>query len=254
MNSLLSKSKIFFKRNGSTILTCVGSAGVVATTILAVKTTPKAIRLIDQAAMEKGEELTKLEVVKVAGPAYIPTIMTGVTTIACIFGSNVLNKRQQASLISAYALLDNSYKEYKNKVKELLGEEGHAEIRDAIAKDHYEVADLAIEPDKELFYDEFSDQYFQATLVDVLNAEYNVNRDIQTQGWATLGDFYAELGIEDYDDGGALGWSEGGNFARYWQSWLDFSHTKTVLDDGLECTIITIWGEPYMEYDNDELW
>lgn len=250
MNKFVHRSQLFLKRNSSTILTCVGAVGVVTTSVMAVKATPKAMALLDEAKLEKGEELTKTEAIVVAGPAYIPSILVGASTIACIFGANILNKRQQAGLMSAYALLDNSYKEYKNKVKEMVGEDGHIEIHNAIAKDHFEDYDIDLEPEKELFYDEFSGQYFQSTLKDVLNAEYTINRDIQLQGWATFGDFCEEVGI-DYDDGGALGWSESGNYARYWQSWVDFVHTKTVLDDGLECTIITIWSEPYMEWENE---
>ena len=251
MNKFVHRSQLFLKRNSSTILTCVGAVGVVTASVMAVKATPKAMTLLDEAKLEKGEELTKTEAIVVAGPAYIPSILVGASTIACIFGANILNKRQQAGLMSAYALLDNSYKEYKNKVKEMVGEDCHIEIQNAIAKDHFEDYDIDLEPEKELFYDEFSGQYFQSTLKDVLNAEYTINRDIQLQGWATFGDFCEEVGIDDYDDGGALGWSEGGNYARYWQSWVDFGHTKTVLDDGLECTIITIWSEPYMEWENE---
>ena len=47
----------FIKRNASTILTVLGSIGVVATTITSVKATPKALRLIEDAKQEKGEEL-----------------------------------------------------------------------------------------------------------------------------------------------------------------------------------------------------
>lgn len=100
----------FWHRNVSTVLTCLGSVGLVATTVLSIKATPKALQLIEEAKEEKGEELTKWEKVKVAGPKYIPTVLVGVSTLVCIFGANVLNKRQQASLISAYALLDESYK------------------------------------------------------------------------------------------------------------------------------------------------
>lgn len=251
MSKFAHRLQSFLKRNSSTILTCVGAVGVVTTSVMAVKETPKAIILLDEAKREKGEELTKTEAIAVAGPAYIPSILIGASTIACIFGANYLNERHQASLISAYALLDSSYKDYKNKVIEMLGEEGHSEVRNAIAKDKYDESDIEIEPEKELFYDEFSGQYFQATMEDVLNAEYQINRDIQTQGWATFGDFCDQVGMEDYDDGGVLGWSKGGNFARYRQSWIDFAHTKSVLDDGLECTIITIWSEPYMDYENE---
>ena len=106
MTNLFEASKLFFKRNGSFILTCIGAVGVVATSVTAVKATPKAIKLIEKREQEKGEKLTVLETIKVAGPAYIPSLAIGVSTIACIFGANGLNKKQQASIMRAYALLD----------------------------------------------------------------------------------------------------------------------------------------------------
>ncbi len=109
----------FIKRNAQTILTCLGATGVIVTAVMAVKGTPKALTLLENAKEEKGEELTKLEKFKIAGPVYIPAVITGAATIACIFGSNVISKNQQATLMSAYALLDNSYKEYKKKSQKI---------------------------------------------------------------------------------------------------------------------------------------
>ena len=82
MNKLLNASRLFVKKNGSTILTCIGGAGVVATSVMAVKATPKAMILLDNAREEKGDNLTKFETIMVAGPAYIPAIVVGVSTIA----------------------------------------------------------------------------------------------------------------------------------------------------------------------------
>ena len=200
MNKVIRQSQLFFKRNGATILTCVGAAGVVATTIMAVKATPTALVLLEQAEEEKGEELTGLEKVIVAGPAYIPTMITGASTIACIFGANVLNKHQQAALMSAYALLDNSYKDYKNKVEELYGEEANDRIRAEIAKDHYEEDDISLEDeDKQLFYDQFSERYFESTMADVIKAEYELNKMINVGFGAYLNYFYELLKIPTVD-------------------------------------------------------
>ena len=153
----------------STVLTCIGAAGVVATSVMAVKATPKAIEMLKNAEEEKGDKLTKLEVVKAAAPAYIPAAVTGVATVACIFGANVLNKHQQAVMASAYALLDRSYKAYANKVDELYGEESSAEIKEALAKDDYEeIADKERSEDKELFWDYNTMQYFEAKFEDVV--------------------------------------------------------------------------------------
>ena len=109
----------FVKRNASTILSVLGVAGVIATTVTAVKATPKAMEFVKKAEKEKGEKLSKWEKVNVAGVAYIPTALVGTATIACILGANLVSRRQQATLMSAYALLDRSYKEYKNKANEL---------------------------------------------------------------------------------------------------------------------------------------
>ena len=251
MTNLLSKTSLFCKKNASTILTCIGAVGVVATSILAVKATPKALDLIKKAEEEKGEDLTKTEVVKVAGPAYIPAVVTGVTTIACIFGANTLNKRQQASLMSAYALLDNSYKDYRGKVKDLYGEESDEEVIEEIAKDKYQEETFIDEDDgKKLFYDSFSGRYFRSTIEKVQQAEYELNRDLSMRDYATLNEFYDYLDLPPIAGGDDLGWSTGMNFDYYWQSWIDFGHHKVAMDGGIECIIITMFAEPTLGWDN----
>lgn len=250
MNNLLECSKKFIKRNGSTILTCMGGVGVVVTTVMAVKATPKAIKLLEQAETLKEEPLTVLEKVRVAGPSYVPTVLIGVSTIACIFGANMLNKRQQAALMSAYALLDNSYKEYKKKVTELYGEGVDQHIRDEIIKDDYKESDVEYEDNKLLFYDEYSRQYFNATMEDVLNAEYILNRDLSYHGYATLNEFYDLLKLPRTDFGDILGWCAMMVCEYQWYVWIEFNHRKVVMDDGLECYILEILTEPVPDFED----
>lgn len=250
MNDLLRNSKRFVNRHASTILTCIGGAGVIATSVLAVKATPKALMLLDEAEEEKGEGLTKFEVVQVAAPVYIPSILVGVSTIACIFGANILNKRQQAALMSAYALLDSSYKDYKGKVSELYGEDADDNIKEEIVKDKLEDEDISLEDNKKLFYDYFSERYFEATIETVQQAQYNVNRSLVIHDYCYLNDYYKWLGIEPIESGFKYGWATGPCFERYWQSWIDFKHKTVELDDGLECCIITIDQEPILDFEN----
>lgn len=250
MNNLLQSSKKFIQKNGSTILTCIGGIGVVATTVMAVKATPKAIDLLEQAEAEKDEPLTMLEKVQVAGPGYIPAVLVGVSTIACIFGANMLNKRQQAALISAYALLDNSYKEYKKKVQELYGEDADANVRSELLKDNYNEADVDCEDDKLLFYDEYSRQYFNATMEEVLNAEYILNRDFSYHGYAVLNEFYDLLKLPRTEYGDILGWNSYVVHEYQWYSWIEFNHRKVVMDDGLECYILEILTDPVPDFED----
>lgn len=248
--NLLKSSMLFLKRNASTILTYAGGVGVIATSVMAVKATPKAIALLENAKEEKGEDLTKIEKVKIAGPAYIPTVLIGVSTITCIFGANALSQRQQATLMSAYALLDNSYKDYKKKVKELYGEDSDVRIKEEISKDKYNEDPYPIEDGKQLFYDEFSQRHFEATTEEVLRAEYEINRMLAANYGVYLNEFYELLRLERTDYGDYLGWSTGELVDTFLYSWIDFHHTKVIMDDGLECTIISMGTEPTCDFED----
>lgn len=248
MNGLLQSATRFVKRNSSTILTCIGAAGVVATTVVAVKATPKAIGLLDKAKEEKGEDLTVIEKLKVAGPAYIPAAVVGVSTIACIFGANALNKRSQASIMSAYALLDNAHKEYKKKVTELYGDDADERIRAEIARGRAVPTELVLSGEKKLFLDFYSLQYFESTMEEVLMAENEINRIIHTTGAANVNQFYELLGIPPVSEYLNLGWSVGKLEETHWSSWVEFSHDTVTLDDGLECHIVSMDTEPIMGY------
>lgn len=140
INQLINKSVVQLKRGSPTVLTCLGVAGVIATTVSAVMATPKAIEKIrkDSLINHDGDPCgySKTEAIKSAWVYYIPSTVIGVSTIICIVGANVLNRHQQAALSSAYALINKSYNEYKEKLKELYGEEAHQKIIDSIAKEH----------------------------------------------------------------------------------------------------------------------
>lgn len=243
------KAKLFLKNNMPTILTCVGTAGVIGTAVTAVQATPKAIQLLEEAKQNKGEELTTFEKVQATYKVYIPSVLIGVSTIGCISGAHILNKRQQASLLSAYTLLNTSYKQYKDKVIDLLGEEANDEIQAEVAKDNYKESNMAMVENEELFYDAFSGRYFKSTKHKVQEAEYRLNRDMVMRDYAYLNEWYEYIGLDSIDSGWKLGWSTGMCIQAYWQEWIDFNHTKVTMDDGLECTIVKFWQEPLPDFE-----
>lgn len=218
---------------------------------MAVKVTPKAIHLLENKKEEKGSDLTVLETIETAAPVYVPTIIIGASTIGCIFGINVLNKRQRASLMSAYAFVDNSYKNYKNKVKELYGEEAHQNIINSIAQEKVKDVNLAVvggssvcrleEDDDDtprLFYDDNSERYFESTLSKVIAAEYHFNRTFATRGYVSLNELYSFMGLSHTNEGDLVGWDYGDMMNNYMEAWIDFNHRKVELDDGLICYVI----------------
>lgn len=239
------------KKFSPTILSCFGAAGVVGTSVLAVKATPKALRKIrsdSRYAHNDPDAYTKLEAFQSAWFYYVPSVVMGAATIVCIFGANILNKHQQAAITSAYALLNDAYQDYKNKLKELYGEDAHRKIMEAIAvekaNDVYMASTGLVEgssldfdehnpDDNRLFYDGYSKRYFESSINRVLQAEYYLNRDFAIGGYRSVNDFYEFLGIAPIDGGDEIGWDIATGLA-----WIDFNHYKTVLDDGLEVCVI----------------
>ena len=141
-------------RKSPEILTGIGIAGVITTTVLAVKVTPKALQLIDEAERKKAVawnnenpdydngadriKLTKTETVKAAWKPYIPVVVTGVCSVACIIGANSVHLKRNAALATAYQLSTTAFNEYKEKVVETIGEKKEKVVRQNIAKDKVE--------------------------------------------------------------------------------------------------------------------
>lgn len=255
------------KKYSPIILSCIASVGVVATTVSAVKATPKAIKLIQQDSKEKHDgdlnAYTKKEAFMSAWKCYIPTGLFAGSTIACIISACALSQHQQAALISAYALVQNSYKEYKNKLNELYGEEAHNTIINSIVSEKVKDAsisaaggwynstlDFGDSDNPEIirtFYDSFSDRYFETTIEKVIQAEYHLNRNFMLNGVISLNDFYDFLGLENSNFGDTVGWSSV-NGDIYW---IDFNHHKITLDDGMEIFVIEMVFEPTTEWLED---
>lgn len=244
------------KKSSPTLVAIVASAGVVGTAILAVKATPKALEKIqtDSRRNHEGDPnaATLPEKVKSALPCYIPAIAMGTATIVCIMASNHLNRRQQASMAAAYNLISKQYDQYKRKVKEICGQETHDRIMRELSvekvDDNHSIssapclmcdADLdfeGAEEERRLFYDRLSERHFESTIGKVLQAEYHLNRNMCLGGSVSLNDFYELLGLEPVDGGDDIGW-----FVSDELYWIDFSHPKTEIDDGLDREPILCW-------------
>lgn len=246
------------KKASPTILTCIGAVGVVATAVLAVKATPKALQLIEEEKKGVFEELKLIEKVQVAWKEYIPAAAAGAATIACIFGANVLNKRQITAVTGAYILLDQAYKKYKDKVVELYGKETDQKVRAEVAKDIYEEKkpegpEKSEKKDSDdetlLFYEEHYGQYFHRKMIEVMDAEYRINKKLAQDGEASLNDFYEYLGLDPVEVGDAMGWSQETICDFNNPSWIDFEHDLVEMADGMECYVINILVKPLRGYD-----
>lgn len=125
MNLMKSASR-FLKKNGGTILAIGASVGVVLTAIETGKASIKAEKLIEMNSAEPA--YTMKEKIQDCWKFYLPAAALGAGTIACILGSNALNKKQIASLTAGYMALGKAYQEYRREVAEHVGAEHEKEI------------------------------------------------------------------------------------------------------------------------------
>lgn len=220
----LQKTGLKLQKHSPSLLTIVGALGVIATAVLTAKETPKAIRRLEDAKSKKEDgKLTLMETVCAAGPVYIPAIVVGTTTIACVVGANVINVRRQAALVSAYSLAANSLQEYKEKVNDICGPEAVSKVQDTIVDGKESV--FVREPSTDLFYEEFSGRWFQIAKEDLIMAEYKLNRNFRLKGYEELNFFYKCLGLDESDIGEGFGWTMEDSIEDGWD-WIDISHTK----------------------------
>ena len=131
--------RIGFDKHSPEILTGIGIAGMITTTILSVKATPKALELIEEEKERIGSEpLKPIETVKAAWKPYIPAIAAGGASVLCLIGATSVNTRRISALAAAYKLSETALDEYKSAALETLGEKNEKDIRDKVAKNQIE--------------------------------------------------------------------------------------------------------------------
>ena len=233
------------------ILTGLGIAGMITTTVLAVKATPKALELIEDAEDKKQDELTKVEVVKAAWKPYVPAAVTGTISMACLIGANSVNARRNAALATAYQISSNALSEYKEKVIETIGEKKEKHMTEKMAqeqvdKNPVESNTVVITGNgKSLCYDPQFNQYFESNIDAIKNAVTEMNHRMVTLGeeYVSLNDFYDELGIDRLDTiGDELGWNVGRDGK------LNVSYSSTISKDNRPCIVIHYDIAPKYEY------
>lgn len=251
------KAAKFLTKNGPTILSVIGSVGVVATAVATGYASVEASKEIENKKEQRdtNAEVSKYEIIKDSCPKFKYAVILGATTVCCILGANALNRKQQASMIAAYAFLEERYRKYRLKMCEIYGEESDNDIRMRMAKDELKPTN---QPNGETFYDELSGVMFESTTQDVQNGIYHLNRLFVLRGYVTASDYFEALGIDiDKVPKNILdtGWEEYTFEAQYGYRWIDFYLTEQKMsdDDTFTCNIIHLPVQPYYDDEDDEV-
>lgn len=228
-------------KNSPQILTGMAVAGLVSTTIMGIRATPKAMALMDEAVWDKYEEamstskedlsfdewmdkengydwkdrantLSKKEIIKLCWKTYLPTVLMGSISVACIIGSNRISMRRNAALASLYGLTEAAFKEYQHKVVETIGKNKETKVRDDIAADH--VKNRPVGQNEIIFtgkgevmcMDELSGRYFKSDVDKINKAINEMNYHLRHENFLSVNEFYDEIGLSHTPLGDDLGW------------------------------------------------
>lgn len=254
-NELMTKvgrtvNKIGFslKKHSPEILVVSGVIGAVASTVMACKATLKVNDILEEhkETMDKIYEAptddpqvyseddkkkdtvivytqTAVKLVKLYGPA----VILGTLSVSSILASNNILRKRNAALAAAYAAIDRSFAEYRNRVVERFGEEVDHQLRYNVkaqeieetivdekgkekkVKKTVEVAD----PNAESIYQKYftrtnpnweNDSDFVETF---LRMQQNYANDLlRANGHLTLNKVYDMLGFQDTKAGMVVGW------------------------------------------------
>jgi hypothetical protein len=204
------------RKHSPEILQGIGIAGMITTVVLAVHATPKALELIheDSRKNHNGDQdaYTKKEAVFSAWKCYIPAAAIGTVSIICLLSAGRASHRKNIALGAAYTLSESAFKEYRDKVKDTIGEKKEKAVQDEISKDH-----VCTNPVKNneviitgkgqtLCFDILSGRYFLSDIDKLRKAENELNRRMRDDMYITVNEFYSEIGLSEISIGNDIGW------------------------------------------------
>lgn len=253
VTSRVGRQILIGKKHSPVIMFGLGVAGMVGTTVLACRATLRVDEilqeaeskrtLIDQLAKdddrysEKDRNrdlgLVKITTVRRITQLYLPAAALGIVSCASLTGSHVVLSRRNTAVMAAYAALDKGFKEYRERVREELGEENELAIRNNVTTQIVEVVDNEGKKKKEAgpvagmpsiyarFFDEYSTSWQpqpEYNLAFLTSQQRYANDRLLARGHIFLNEIYDSLGIPRTKAGAVVGWivsEDGDNFVDF---------------------------------------
>lgn len=249
--SILTDTLNLVKKESPIILGVIGAIGVAVTAVTVAKETPKAIDKWDDLHRHRNN-VTKIEEAKILIPSYKKSIIFGSVTIACIAGSTILSNKQRFAITSAYMMLDQAYKQYKDKVNDIFGEGSAREVDRELTREKLEKLPKKSSDETMIIYEKHRDEFFERSLPEIQDAMYQLNRKFAKDGEVSLNDLYKLLSLDETKQGDSLGWSSY-LLTEKWDGqnglvWIDYELDLVKSDDGLECYELVLKTEPTPDY------
>ena len=266
VTKVAAKQLLVLKKQAPHILFGAGVAGVITSTVLACRATLRVGDKLDQIKIQvddiKRDELkpylshrhtserakrfknNELAITYARGvydisKLYAPAVIVGTASLAALTGSHVSLTRRNSALTAAYVTVSRAFADYRDKVREELGEEKEQELYRKSQVDIVENADgtksIVAKDDTTQYsrvFDESNRNWVPNAESNRLFLEANQaywNTHLRVHKHVILNDVYKSLGFEPTKAGCLVGWIYGGDngdnyvdFGIYQMSNADF--------------------------------
>lgn len=258
MKKIINKVKFNVVKHSPEILMGLGIAGVITSTVLACRSTLKVQEILDY----KEENMNNIKEVLAEGredyteedarkdktiimtttairlmKLYIPSVIIGAGSIACLLESHNVMRNRNAGLAAALAATTESFKQYRERVTEKYGDEVDKEMRYGIKKEKKEKdgkktkEEIVVGCDeKELsgyarYFNENNINWSDDPQFNLMFLRQNqnwANDKLISQGYLYLNDVYEALGFPKSKAGQVVGWVYDPNNNEHGDNYVDF--------------------------------
>ena len=298
----IGRGGLILKKYSPEILTAAGVIGTVGSTVLACKATLKVEDILDEAkkksnlinAVHDGEievdaeytdkdyskdllvnrTQTAVKLIKLYGPA----ITLGALSITAILGGQHILRKRNVAVMAAYKLCEESFANYRSRVKDELGEEKDRQfyygITEETVKDKVKSKDgktktvtTKVEKAPDHLYSQYARFFDEANMNWDKSPEQNMyflkmvqnqmNDKLKARGHVFLNEVYDALGFERSEAGQLVGWvwNKDNTAMEAGDGYIDFgifdgnSYAKRAFVNGDERSILLDFNIDGMIYD-----
>lgn len=227
----------------SQIVTLVSVATGVATTAVAAG---KGHAAAQEVMKELPEESTFLDKAKATWKYYVPACLAGISTVAALGCVAALVKGRADDMETLYFITDKAYRSYRTAAEKQLSpkkaEEVHKEIAEEGVAKNPAPTTIVVSGDECMCYDAYSDRYFTSNMETIKAAVNTINKKIIDEMYASLTDFYDEIGLKETAVSGYVGWNT--------DELLEVSFSSILSGDGKPVLAIDFRADPLNGYDH----
>lgn len=188
---------LFLSKNKPTLMTIGTCLGVVATAVISFKAGIKAERI-----MRENPDASKKDFLKeIAVPCILPMAAAVTGTSALAIGTNCVHLNREKEM----AIIIQRTESKLNAVNQAVSSAAGAAAADALKKPKKEKGGDNIYR----FLESYSGEWFEATLNEVVEAEYHLNRNFILRGYVSMDEVYAFFNMPNLEtyDMKWIGWS-----------------------------------------------